>query len=521
MVLPSDPINSASSEPTADRYLATDHLRSELGARSARSGAITIAAQLTRFCVVIGSTMILARLLTPQDYGLVGMVTVLTGFIALFKDVGLSSATVQRPTITHGQVSTLFWLNVMLGIVTMLAAIGAAPSLARFYHEPRVTAITAGLALTFLLNGFAVQHQALLQRQMHFGALAAIEIASTAASAAVAISLAIRGMGYWSLVLAQIATALVGVAGVWIACRWRPAATLDVSKARELVGLGTNLTAFHIVNYFARHLDNALIGRFWGSVQLGLYDKAYQMLLLPLGLINAPVTAVAMPALSRLVGEPEAYRRAYCRILEKVVLLTAPGVILMVLTADWIVSIVLGAQWRGVTPIFVLLGMSAPAIVVCDTTGWLFVSQGRTRDMFRWGLIGSTLIVAGIVVGLPWGAVGVAGTYAATMLFVITPLLFWFVTRTGPIRQSDFYATAAPVIGAAGAMTIAVLTLRATIHAPGPWTGLAIVMPCAAGVFIGSLWLLPRGRAILRDAAGLREFLGTSPSRKASAPSGR
>lgn len=516
MVDPSRTTRSASSESTSDGYLRTDHLRNQLGARSTRSGAITLGAQLTKFGIMIGSTMILARLLTPQDYGLIGMVTVLTGFIALFKDVGLSSATVQRPTISHDQVSTLFWLNVTLGIATTLAAIAAAPLLARFYHEPRVTAITVGLAITFLLNGFAVQHQALLQRQMHFGALAAIEIASTVVSASVAIGLAIRGVGYWSLVLAQIAMALVGVAGVWIACRWRPAVTLDVPRVRELIGFGTNLTAFHIVNYFARHLDNALIGRFWGSIQLGLYDKAYQMLLLPLGQINAPITAVAMPALSRLAGEPEAYRRAYRRILEKVVLLTAPGVILMVLTADWLVAIVLGAQWRAVTPIFVLLGLSAPAIAVCDTTGWLFVSQGRTRDMFRWGLLGSTLTVAGIVAGLPWGAVGVAGSYAATMLFVITPLLFWFVTRQGPIRQSDFYAAAAPVIAATCTMAVAVMTVRSRMDTPNPWAGLALVAPSAAVVFLGSLSLLPRGRAILRDAAALREFLGGAPPNPAS-----
>ncbi|MCA1560506.1 MAG: lipopolysaccharide biosynthesis protein [Acidobacteria bacterium] len=433
-------------ESVVDRYLNTEQLRDSLGARSARSGAITLVAQLTKFSIMMGATMILARLLTPQDYGL-------------------------------------------------------------FYHEPRVTAIAVGLAVTFLLNGFAVQHQALLQRQMHFGALAAIEILSTVSSAAVAIGFAMRGYGYWSLVLAQIATAMVGVGGVWIACRWRPAAAVDVPKARELVNFGTNLTAFHVANYFARHLDNALIGRFWGSSQLGLYDKAYQMLLLPLGLVNAPVTAVAMPALSRLVGEPDAYRRAYRRILEKVVLLTTPGVILMVLTADWIVSIVLGAQWHAVTPIFVLLGVSAPAIVVCDTTGWLFVSQGRTRDMFRWGVLGSTLIVVGITVGLPWGAVGVAGSYAATMLFVITPLLFWYVTRKGPVRQSDFYAAAAPVIAATCAMAIGVGVLRSRIDPPNPWAGLALVAPAAALVFLGSLWMLPRGRAILRDAAALRESL--------------
>lgn len=127
--------------------------------------------------------------------------------------------------------------------------------------------------------------------------------------------------------------------------------------------------------------------------------------------------------------------------------------------------------------------------------------------MFRWGILGSTLIVAGIVAGLRWGPVGVAASYAATMLFVVTPLLFWFVTRKGPVRQSDFYTTAAPVIAATGVMTVAVLMLRASIDPPNPWVGLGIAAPSAAAVFIGSLALLPRGRAILRDAVQIRELM--------------
>ena len=495
------------ADATAERYLGIDHLRDHLGRRSARSGAVTIAAQWTKFCLWIGSTMILARLLTPRDYGLVGMVLVLTGFIALFKDVGLSAATVQRPALTHSQVSTLFWLNVMLGLATMSVGIAAAPLLAAFYQEPKVTAITMVLAVTFALNGFAVQHQALLQRQMRFVALAAIEIASTLSASAVAITLAWRGKGHWSLILAQIATALVGVAGVWLACGWRPSRRLALAEVRPLVVFGSNLTAFHVVNYFARHLDNALIGRFWGPMQLGLYDKAYQMLLLPLGQINAPITAVALPALSRLVAEPEAYRRAYLRIVEKVILLTTPGVLLMVASSDWLVDIVLGPQWSGAAIIFALLGVAAPAIAICDTTGWLFVSQGRTQDMFRWGIIGSTLIVAGIVAGLPWGGVGVAACYSATSTLVVAPLLFWYVSRSGPVRQRDFYLTAAPMIVPTCAMVAVVIMLRMWLGATRPWAGLAVVLPIGGGVFLATLGLFHKGRVILRDTVRLGESL--------------
>ncbi|MBA2356488.1 MAG: lipopolysaccharide biosynthesis protein [Acidobacteria bacterium] len=507
MTGPAHPGDVELADAAHEGYLDTSHLRADLGARSARSGAITVTTQLAKFCLMLITTVILARLLRPADYGLIGMVTVLTGFIALFKDIGLSSATVQRPTITHSQVSTLFWLNVLLGGATMLVAMAMAPVIAHFYREPRVTAITIGLACTFLINGFAVQHQALLQRRMQFGALAAIDIVATCGSAAVAITLARRGHGYWSLVMAQVATAMIALAGVWLASRWRPSVRLDLAKVTSLVAFGRNLTGFHIVNYFARHLDNALIGRFWGPFQLGIYDKAYQILLLPIGQINAPITAVAMPALSRLVSEPDAYRRAYCRILEKVILLTMPGVALMVLTADWLVMIVLGPTWAQVTPVFVLLGLSAPVAAICDTTGWLFVSQGRTRDMLTWGLIGSGLIVTGIAAGVPWGGVGVAATYSATMVLLVAPLLFWFVTRKGPIRQADFYVTVAPIAGATCVTVVALLGLRSWLGDVTPWSGLTLAVPCALSVFIGALLMSTRGRTILQDAVAMRRLL--------------
>jgi PST family polysaccharide transporter len=399
-------------ETAGGSYFSTQHLKSDLKGRSARGGMVTFVAQGLKFALTMASTIILARLLTPQDYGLIGMVAVVTGFISLFKDLGLSSATVQRAEINHEQISLLFWLNVAASLFIMLLTAAIAPLVARFYGEPRLAAITVVIALGFIFGGLTVQHQALLQRQMRFATLALIDILALAAGPITAILMALRGFGYWSLVGGQLATGVVTAVGVWLACGWRPSRPRKGAGVRSMLAFGGNLTGFGVINYFARNLDNMLIGRVWGAQQLGLYAKAYQLLLLPIDQINSPVTAVAVPTLSRLADEPERYRQAYVRMLEKVCLLTMPGVAFMLVTSDWCVRLLLGAQWADSARIFTLLGIAGLIQPVANTTGWLFVSQGRTHHMLRWGLMAGSATIAAIVAGLPWGAIGVAASYS-------------------------------------------------------------------------------------------------------------
>src|SRR5262249_1991158 len=218
----------------------------------------------------------------------------------------------------------------------------------------------------------------------------------------------------------------------------------SLAGTRPILIFGGNLTGFSFINYLARNVDNLLVGRYWGPYQLGLYSRAYQLLLLPLDQINSPITAVAVPALSRLADSPDRYRHAYIRLLEKIAIVTMPLMALLIMTSDSVVRLVLGPQWLGVTPIFTLLGIAGLIQPILSTTGWLFTTQGRARDMFQWGLIGCTLIIASIFAGLPWGAIGVAASYSVTNVCLIAPLLFWYVTRSGPVRMWDFYRAIGP-----------------------------------------------------------------------------
>lgn len=481
-----------------DRHFRTDHLKDDLKARAARGGVLAVGSQGVKFCFSMAATIVLARLLTPADYGLIGMVAVVTGFVSLFKDMGLSQATVQREEITSAQVSTLFWVNVAVSAGVMLLTMAVAPGVAWFYGEPRLALITIGYAAGFLAGGLTVQHEALLRRQMRFGALAGLELISLVVGLAAAVTLAWRGWSYWALVANQLVSGAVYAVGVWVVCRWKPGRPVRGSGVRSMLAFGGNLTGFHVVNYFGSNLDNLLIGRFWGAQPLGLYAKAYQLLLLPIDQINTPVAGVSVPALARLTGEPERYRAAYMRILEKLTLVTMPLAAFMIVTSDWLIRLVLGPQWDETARIFMILGFGALILPIHNSTGWLFMTQGRTREMFHWGFIDVAMKVSLIVAGLPWGATGVAFGIVARV-YLQAPLLYWYVGRRGPVRAGDLYRAVIPSACAA-ACTLAALTgLRALIPSASPLAGLAAALVVTACATLFALVCLPKGRAALQD----------------------
>lgn len=252
----------------------------DLKTKTLRRGLAKIASQTANLALRLGSLMILARLLDPRDFGLVAMVAVLTGVLSLFRDFGLSTATVQRTSVTEEQLSTLFWINVLVGTLLTCVALAGATLIADFYHEPRLRSITYALAGVFFFNGLAVQHSALLQRQMRFTTLAAIDTVSVAVSVAVGIGAALDGLGYWALVGMTLVAPVVYSILVWLASSWIP------GLPHRKVGIGSNLRFGGTVNstvvvYVAYNLEKVLLGRFWAAEALGIYGRAYQLVNLP------------------------------------------------------------------------------------------------------------------------------------------------------------------------------------------------------------------------------------------------
>lgn len=502
MPLLSDDFKAPSGKSTGiigQEYFDTSHLTSTIASRTARGGVVTMVSHGLKFGLSIVATAVLARLLSPQDYGLIGMVAVFTGFVAMFKDAGLSLATVQRPEISYEQISTLFWVNMLLSVIITTVMILLAPLISWFYSEPRLVLITIVTATGFLFGGLAVQHEALLKRQMRFWALSAIAFISMMAGYAVGIVFAWRGFGYWALVLSQLALLATNALGVWLVCRWRPGRPQRNSGVRSMLSFGGNVTGYAMINYVSNNCANLLVGRMFGPQPLGFYTKASQLIGLPTDQVNEPVATVSIPALSRLIDTPERYRQAYLRIMEKVMMLTIPAITLMMATSDWLVRIILGGQWGETAKIFVFMGVAGLFQPIVSTGGWLLVSQGRVRDMLRWASISAPISILSIVAGLPWGVIGVAASWSVVRIFVTNPLLFWFVGRKGPVRMGDFYRLLGPFISASAVSLAACFALRRYVYLSNPLLGL---VTCGIVVMVTTvlvLALMPAGRKALAD----------------------
>ncbi|MCT7965951.1 lipopolysaccharide biosynthesis protein [Laspinema sp. D1] len=456
----SDPIRPTPKADDPQRYFSTDHLEVDLKDRSIRSGLVTAIAQASKFILLMGSNIVLARLLVPEDYGLLAMVLTVTSFVAMFKDMGLSTATIQQANITHNQVSNLFWINVALGFGIGLLNALVSPIVAWFYQEPRLIGITIVLGIGFVFSGLTVQHQALLRRQMRFGVLAAIEVTALASGIGSAIVLASYGSGYWSLVMLNIVTDVLVCAGVWLGCGWRPGLPVRQSGVSSMLAFGGNLTGFNFFNFFSRNLDNVLIGWRWGAEPLGLYAKAYQLLLLPIQQINAPMTTVALPALSRLQSDPVRYRSYYCKGIRLMVSFGMPVVAFLLVVADKVIEILLGEQWLEIIPIFRLLGPSAFLGTLNMSMGWVYLSLGRTDRMLRWTLVASPLTIVSFLIGLPWGPEGVALSYSIFFTLLLVPGIM-YCYQGSPLQLRDLVrAIARPMVASIGAaLTLAGINL--------------------------------------------------------------
>jgi PST family polysaccharide transporter len=501
-------------EHAGDEYLDTEHLKDDLGERGVKGGVIQSIAQAGKSVVEIVSILALARLLTPEDFGLLGMVVSVTGFLAMFKDLGLSMATIQREELTHRQVSALFWINLGLSVTLMAIIAGLAPVLAWFYQEPRLLEITLVFAGTFLFSGLAVQHMAILKRQMRFEAVAGIEVTALIVSVSTAIGMAVyfnhadmSELGYWALVTKTILSNVLTAAGVWLLCGWRPGGPAWDEQIKELVTFGGNLTGHSVLNYLSANFDDILIGRYFGARPLGFFRKAHEILRIPLRQINSPIGSVAVPMMSRLVDDPEKYRRTYLRILEKTILLTMPLGVVMIATAEWIIFLVLGEQWLDAGPIFIALGIGLFYKPISNTTGWLFISQDRTHHMMRWGAMGSAMSITSFIVGLPWGPIGVAAAYSVSGAVIRAPILLWYVCREGPVRTLDIYKRCFPFAFGAGTVGVALYAFRRWSGIEHPVYGLLLALAITVVVYLVSLAILPSGRRALADVKTMVKML--------------
>jgi len=504
--------------PEPESHLDTSGLVENIGPRAARGSAITFGAQGVKLAVQLCAVVVLARSLPPHAFGLIAMVATLAAILDLVKELGLSTATIQKSGITHEQVTALFWINAAVGSAVGLTLVLAAHAISHFYHEPALVGVTRWLALGFVISGFTTQHWALLRRQMRFATIAVLETGSEIAGFAIAIAAATAGAGYWALVAQKLVALSLVLIGSWSLCRWRPGRPSLATSVGELVGFGASVTACSIAGVLARSVDQILVGRMFGAVALGFYERAAKLLLAPINNINIPLYSVAIPMLSRISDRDEQYRAAFREILEKLAMVTMPAAVIVAMTADWVVAILFGPPWHDAAPLVACFALAAAYQPVTLAIGLLYLTQGRAREMLRAALLDSSAALVLICAGLPFGVVGVAAFYAIGGLLVRAPLAFWLGSRRGPVGARDLWRSIAPSLCTAFAVGGALWALRQTPLAGGasPLEGLAVAGLAGAAVAATVFAAIPQSRAALASLAQLSRLLrGQAPAYRA------
>ena len=415
----------------------------DLKRRSARGATVSMGAQAAKFALRTGSMMLLARLLTPGDFGLQGMIVAMTGFLTLFKDIGLSTVTVQREVVTHDETSTLFWINALIGVLLAGFLMALSPVVAAFYRENRLYWMTIVSASAFLFNGVAVQHLALLQRELKFFALAIVEVVALSVSAAVGIGMAMLGFRYWSLVGMVVSEPIVTAIASWIAMPWLPGLPKRCRDLRVMLRFGGTLTANSLVVFLAFNFEKVLLGRFLGAETLGLYGRGYQLARLPTDQVTAGIAGVAVASLSKVQNEPQRLCNAFLTIYAAVVSVSIPIMVCCAVFSNEIVRFVLGPAWGESAVILRLLTPSIFVFSLINPLAWLMIASGRARRSLNIALLIAPCMIVAVILGLRFGASGVAVAFSTVMVLLLVPIMMWARAGTA-IKLGALWATIMP-----------------------------------------------------------------------------
>ena len=452
-----------------------------------QSGIVRIAAQGVTFLLRVSVLMILARLLNPKDFGIVGMVTAVTGILGLFKDAGLSMVTIQRETITNEEVSSLFWMNLGLGVLLALLSCGLAPILAAFYHEPALFGVTIVLGLAIVFNAAGVQHSAILQREMRFGVLSIIEVLSLAIASALGIILACYGFQYWALAAVAVIQPALATTMTWGVTAWVPVGPRLCTYVPSMIRFGVTATLNGVVMYVAYNLEKVLLGRFWGAEALGIYGRAFQLVSIPTENLNSATGNVLFSALSRLQNDPRRLRMYFLKMYGALVALTLPCTLAFVLFANDIIIFVLGEKWHDVVPIFRLLTPTVLVFGLINPLYWMVISIGMPGRSLKIALVLAPIVIASYLLALPYGPQAVALAYSLAMMLSLIPCLMW-CTHGTVFSVSDLLVTVLPPLVSSFVAAIAVYLMGQLFLQP---LTLAVRLVFECGAFLSIyLWML-------------------------------
>ena len=436
-------------EPVIDKYFAENKAFAGLGRASLHSGVIFIAARGANIFVQLASTILLARILSPHDFGLVAMVVALVGFAPMLIDLGTSEASTQKTHITEADISALFWLNIAISVVLTALLVGGSGAVAAFFGEPSLTGIALVLSATFILTALSTQHYALMRRAMQFRHIAMIDISTNLIGSIVSVAMALTGWGYWSLVAKPVVTATLTVVFVWMSCGWVPGRPRFSSTVKELVGFGLGVTGFTMTDYLAKSADRLAIGYFLGAGPLGYFQNAFTIYSNLLSILTEPLHNIAASSLSKLRNDVDELKRSWTTALSSLNFFSAPAFAILAVTGQDFVVLLLGQKWAPAGPLLCIFAVRGIAHCVERTMGWLHVAGGRADRWMRWGVYSAVFQLLALAAGLPFGVTGVAIAYTIAMFALFVPALVYAGRPVG-IGTKD-------VLQAVGPQTVAAL----------------------------------------------------------------
>ena len=399
-----------------------------------------VLAQTVVYVVEMIGVIVLARLLVPQDFGLVAMVTAFSMLLQNFGTVWFTEVVIQQEQLSHHQLSNFFWINVSMSVGIMVLFIASSPLLGWIYKEPRLTNIAIVMSATILFGGLSTHHVALLKRKLLFFRASFIQVLAAVGSIIIGISLAASGAGYWSLVLRRLSIPAITAVLAWVLCRWRPGVPSRGYNVRPMVVFAIRTYLSYCLTYAQRTIDKVLIGRFHGPTSLGNYDKAYHFTSLLPNQLTIPVTNVAIATMSRLRDNPEKFRHYFYFVFGIVAFVgMLGGAVLTVVGKDMIV-IVLGSQWEDAGVVFTAFAPGIGMFLLYNMNQWLHFSLGRADRLLRWNIVAVIFVVASYAIGMPFGPEGVALAYSICFYVLLWPAL-WFAGKPIGITARQCFLT--------------------------------------------------------------------------------
>jgi len=468
---------------------------------AARGAFFTFAAQAAKILLQLASVVVLSRLLSPHDYGLLAIVLVVVGLGEIFRDFGLTSASIQATELSRGQRDNLFWINAAIGAALTVLLFLLAEPLAQLTSEPDLVGMTHWLSPLFLLNGLATQHRATLMRSLKFRALAIIDVTAAASALGAAIFAAILGADYWALVIQQLTSGGVVLVGAILADRWLPRWYSRHERVRNLVTFGWNIVATNLLVYAGSQIDTVILGLRYGTTSLGLYNRAFQLVMTPLGQVRAPMKGVALPVLSRVQQDPPRFDLYVSSAQLALGYVLGIPLALVAALSDPVVHIMLGAQWADAAPIISLFATAGLLTTLSFVGYWVYLARGLGRQLFVYTIVTTCIKIGCIAAGSMFGVLGVAIGFTVAPAIAWPLSLFW-LSRITPLPTAQLYAGATRVLTVTGTTAVSAWGTTLVTLPLGAVPTLAIGV--LTGLLVASAFLLvPLFR---NDALKLTDF---------------